>query len=87
MDRKATKLTPPDQKRCQAEKPNGVTFMTYGGRFEMVRCTNAPRWIATEIEIGKDGKRGGMSLCADCRAVLEMQMPRYATFRPIRRQA
>ena len=77
-------LTPPDRARCQAEKPNGNSFMTLGGRPGMVRCSNAPTVVATETAPGEDGRRGSMSLCADCRAVFERQMPAgYATFAPV----
>lgn len=79
---KRAKLVPPDPKRCQAEKRS---FMTLGpGRN---RCENVPVVIASERESGPDGRRGSMSLCAECRAVLvEMKGEGYAQFTPIRRR-
>jgi hypothetical protein len=78
-------LTPPDPKQCQAEKPNGVTFMTMGGRHKMVRCTNEPVFIVTEKKPGEDGQKGSMSLCASCLAVFAKQAPEgYATITHIK---
>ncbi len=68
-------LTPPDLKQCQAEKPNGNTFMTFGGVPGLVRCTEKPLFIATEKKPAKDGLIGSMSLCADCVAVFHKQTP------------
>jgi len=71
-------LIPPDKKRCQAEKPNGVNFMTLGGRREMVRCSNKPTVIITETKPGEDGQKGSMSLCPDCLIVFRDQCPRMS---------
>lgn len=68
-------LTPPDLKRCQAEKPNGQNPFTFGGGHKMVRCTEKPLFIVTEKKPGKDGEKGSMSLCAHCLAVFNKQMP------------
>jgi hypothetical protein len=82
--KKTTTLTPPDLKRCQAEKPNGNTFMTLGGRPGRVRCDQLPIYIATENKAGADGQRGSMALCNDCSAVLIEQLGKdYATLTPI----
>jgi hypothetical protein len=79
-----TPLTPPDKKQCQAEKPNGNSFMTLGGKPGRVRCTNKPTVIATEAKPGPDGQRGTMSLCDECYAVFVKQMgASYATSEPI----
>lgn len=79
-------LTPPDLDCCQAEKPNGHSAFTLGGVPRRVRCTNKPRFIATETTPGDDGLTGRMSLCAPCRKVFEKQMPEgYATFEEIER--
>lgn len=79
-------IKPPDPKQCQAEKPNGCTFLTLGGKPELVRCTNAPVAIATEKHPGDDGHIGSMSLCADCREVFIKQMgDDYATFEEIQK--
>lgn len=81
---KAEKLIPPDLKQCQAEKPNGCTFMTLGGRPGMVRCENKPVTIATEVVPGKDGQRGRMSLCSECWGVMIKQLgAHYASFEPV----
>jgi len=78
------KLRPPDLKRCQAEKPNGHSFMTIGGRpGGRERCGAAPTVIATEIKPGKDGQIGSMALCDDCLEVFQEQMPGKAKIRRI----
>lgn len=71
---KKTKLIPPDLKRCQAEKPNGWTFMTLGGRQEMVKYANKPTVIVKEKKPGDDGQYGSMTLCTDCLLVFMTQM-------------
>lgn len=76
-------LTPPDLKRCQAEKPNGHSFMTLGGSPGRERCKDTPLLIATENEKGPDGLLGSMSLCLACANVLVDQKPGYASFRAI----
>ncbi len=50
QDNKA--FTQVDLDQCQAEKPNGHSFMTLGGRPGLVRCTNKPSVIITEDEPG-----------------------------------
>lgn len=73
-------LTPPDLKRCQAEMPNGATFMTVGGRPAMVRCTNVPTMLLTEKSPGEDGQIGSMTVCNDCFKVFVKQVgPTLAT--------
>lgn len=67
-------LTPPDLKRCQAEKPNGHSFMTLGGVPGRVRCEDKPTVIVTEVVPGPDGRRGSMSLCHHCWAVALKQL-------------
>lgn len=79
---KKVKLTPPDVKRCQAEKADG-SFMTLGP-VSRERCKNAPVVIATERKAGPDGHKGSMSLCAECqKAMLERLGKGYATFKKI----
>mgnify|MGYP000491692221 FL=1 len=68
-------MIPVDKDRCQAEKPNGESFMTIGGGHKMVRCSNKPTVIITETVAGKDGLFGSMSLCDDCLKVAEKQLP------------
>lgn len=54
--------------------------MTLGGRPRRVRCTNKPAVIATETQPGPDGQKGAMTLCKECLAVFNQQMPAdYAT--------
>lgn len=80
----AQNLIPPDFNQCQAEKPNGVNFMTLGGKFQLIRCTNKPMYIATENVAGADGQIGSMSLCEECKEVFLNQCGTdYATVKLI----
>ncbi len=77
-------LTPPDKARCQAEVPNGHSFMTLGGSPGRVRCSNVPTLIAKENQPGKDGRKGSMSLCESCAKVFVQELgPSFATLTPI----
>lgn len=79
---KKVKLTPPDLKRCQAEKSDG-SFMTLGP-VHRERCSNVPVVIAKEREPAADGQRGSMSLCADCQVALVNRLGKaYAAFKKI----
>ncbi len=61
------KLIPPDKKRCQALRPNGNNFMTFGGVVGMERCKEVPTVIITELNRSEiDGLIGSMSLCDHC---------------------
>jgi hypothetical protein len=82
-------LTPPDKKRCQAEVPNGHSFMTLGGTpGGRVRCSNIPAFIAKENKPGKDGRKGSMSLCESCSKVfVDTLGPSFATLTPIKPNA
>jgi hypothetical protein len=64
-------LTPPDLSRCQADVPNGHSFMTLGGRPGLERCTNATAVVVEEREPGSDGQRGSMGLCGRCLGVAQ----------------
>lgn len=77
-------LKPADLGQCQAEKPPpGASFMTLGP-ISLKRCTNVPVVIAREVNPGKDGLRGTMSLCAECKKQFLKQLgPDYATFEDI----
>lgn len=68
-------MIPIDKERCQAEKPNGESFMTLGGGHKMIRCENKPTVIATETTAGEDGLKGSMTLCDECLKVAEKQLP------------
>jgi hypothetical protein len=75
-----SKLTPIDIKRCQAEVPNGNSFMTLGGVPGHIRCTNVPTVIASENQPAEDGLMGSMSLCNSCLAKMKEQLGEdYAT--------
>lgn len=77
-------LIPPDLERCQAEKPNGHSFMTLGGVPGYERCSDKPAVIVTEVVPDKDGRHGSMSLCCRCWAVALKQLGAYSiTAEPI----
>jgi hypothetical protein len=79
-----SELIPVDKQQCQAEKPNGNTFMTLGGVPGLVRCTEKPDYIAVENEPDENGVIGSMSLCAKCAVVMQQQLGTdYATLTPI----
>jgi len=80
-------MTPPDEKQCQCERPNGATFMTFGMAPGLVRCKNKPIVIVTEREVtNKDGERGSMSLCPHCyNKFVEKLGDDFATVRAIER--
>lgn len=82
--KKPIMLEPPDVNQCQCMKPNGNTFMTLGGVVGMVRCTNKPVAIATEVQPREDGLRGSMSLCLECWAACIKRMGAFhASYEPI----
>ena len=69
-------LIAPDIERCQAQKPNGSTAFSMGGRPKIVRCDNKPNLIVSETEASEaDGLLGAMSLCLDCYIVFRKQQP------------
>jgi hypothetical protein len=69
-------LTPPDFQRCQAIQSNGVNFMSFGGRREMVRCGKVATMLATENKPKpSDGQIGSMTVCDECFAVMQRQVP------------
>lgn len=77
-------LTPPDFDRCQAEKPNGHSFMTLGGRPALERCDRKPTVLVVENTPGEDGRKGSMTLCDGCLAVFRKQMPKgFATVKDL----
>jgi len=74
------KLIPPDKKRCQSEIP---AMFALGGTHR--RCDNIPKWIAKENKAQKDGCKGSMSLCDECKKVFIKQMGKdYASFKEIK---
>jgi len=72
--KKKQKLIPADRKRCQAEKPNGATFMSLGCVPKLIRCENKPLWLLKENKPGADGLTGSMTLCDDCLKKFQEQM-------------
>ena len=86
--KKKGKLTPPDEDQCQCERPNGNTFMTFGGVPGHVRCRNKPIVIVTEREVtNEDGEQGSMALCPHCyNKFIEQMGDDFATVRAIERE-
>jgi len=86
--KKPVELTPADEKRCQCERPNGATFMTFGMAPGLVRCKNKPIVVVTEREAThEDGERGSMSLCPHCyNKFIERMGDDFATVRAIERE-
>ena len=77
-------LDPIDAKQCQCDKPTNMNFMTFGKKPTHVRCQEEPTCIAIEVNPdAKDGLRGGMSLCDNCRKVLEIQHPDKVTYQKL----
>ena len=73
-----------DPDRCQADVPNGHSFMSLGGRPGRTRCSAQPAFLATEDEPGEDGRRGSMSLCASCRdQMIKQGADSGVTFTPL----
>ena len=77
---------PVDRKQCQAEKPNGTSFMTMGGEIgKKIRCRNRPSYIITEKEKRKGWNcEGSMSLCYDCLQVAKEQLGDSFTIKEIK---
>lgn len=72
-------LIPPDLEQCQAEKPNGYSFMTLGGLANRLeRCKNKPTMVITEKVAADHRGKGSMSLCDGCHAQFIKQMPKGA---------
>lgn len=80
---KRTKLEPVDRKQCQTEWTVYLPFIMGGNVHQQERCEDAPDWVATEKEKGKDGRRGAMSLCEKHRKIFDEKFPGRATFKPI----
>jgi hypothetical protein len=82
--KKLKPLILPDLTRCQAEKPNGNSFMTLGGKPGLERCKDKPTVIVTEAVPGSYGRRGSMSLCHHCWSVALKQLGAFSiTAEPI----
>jgi len=67
-------LIPPDLERCQAEWSSYNAFVMGGPTRTSGRCEAKPEFVAAEKDVGSDGKRGSMTVCADCRKILEKQV-------------
>jgi hypothetical protein len=68
------KLIPLDLERCQAEVTIYHPFLMGGSVRQTKRCEKKPTWLAKEAKAGKDGRRGSMTLCDECKAECEEQM-------------
>lgn len=68
---KESDLIPPDLSQCQAY-PNVArhTAFNLGPGPIPERCENTPVCLAVEIEPGKDGLKGSMTLCETCRDLM-----------------
>lgn len=83
---KLVKLIPPDVARCQAETIHYRPFVMGGNVHDRRRCESAPVYISKERVAGPDGRRGSMSLCAECADVLKRELGEdYATLTPIKK--
>lgn len=69
-----TQIEPLDAERCQAEKPNGNSFMTFGGVPGLERCRSKPAFVVVEKKAGADGLQGAMTMCAECFMVFKKQV-------------
>jgi hypothetical protein len=70
----APKIAPLDVDRCQAEKPNGASFMTFGGVPRLERCNSVPSYVLVETKEDEDGLRGAMTVCSECFEVFKKQV-------------
>lgn len=78
-----TTLDPPDFARCQGMHTTGSP-LAIANPVRWVRCKNKPVVLASENAPGEDGMQGAMTLCNDCLAVFQKQMPAgVATFKVI----
>jgi hypothetical protein len=76
-------LEPIDFNQCQGEKQVGA-FALGGQIGKRTRCTRTPRWLAVEIN-PKDGVRGGMTLCEECKEIcIEVMGADFATYQKIK---
>jgi len=74
-----------DHARCQADVKSAYNPWIMGGDVggRWGRCTNKPTWYAREAEAGKDGRKGAMSLCDECKGVCEKLKGASVTFEPL----
>lgn len=75
--KKRKPLVPPDRVRCQAEIQEGGSFMQLG-RHAFQRCESVPIVIVREVNPGRDGRRGSMSLCQSCLDAFKQRFPDWA---------
>lgn len=75
-----SEMEPPDPKRCQAEITEYRPFVMGGPVHQTRRCENVPAFLAVENQPGNDGRTGAMTICRECLAVFQKEMPAdYAT--------
>lgn len=65
-----------DHARCQADIRSAYNPWVMGGDVggKWGRCTNKPVWYAREATPGKDGRRGAMALCDECKLECEKRV-------------
>lgn len=75
-------LEPVDHERCQSDIRTTYRPFIMGGDVggKWGRCKNKATWYAREVEPDKDGRRGSMSLCDECKPVCETRMGGKITF-------
>ena len=74
-------IKPPDLTRCESLERAPHNPFSFGPKPRWERCTNAPSWVAQEAKPSEiDGYQGAMSVCEDCRSILEKMHPDKAVF-------
>lgn len=74
-----------DHARCQADVKSAYKPFILGGDVggKWGRCDAKPAWYAREVVAGKDGRKGAMSLCDDCKPICEKMVGEKVTFEPL----
>ncbi len=85
MVKEAKPLEAVDHARCQADVRSAYNPWVMGGDVggKWGRCDAKPTWYAREVEAGKDGRKGAMSLCDGCKVICEERMGKTVTFEPL----
>lgn len=84
-DKELKPLEPIDHTRCQADVKSEYRPFIMGGDVggKWGRCKNKSAWYARETKVGKDGRRGAMALCNQCKLECEKRMGAAVTFEPL----
>lgn len=77
MTAERKELIPPDLKRCQ--RIHRVGAFQFGPPREW-QCDKKAAFVAMEDEPNKDGQRGSMSVCIECKELLKGVRPTGLTF-------